>query len=168
MLLLLDLLYHNTTRATMMTLNSFLLYISYCSEWNLSHLWLSISNSLSEPHPPGLQVVGPLQVPVGPHDLYSLNLTRFNPGPLQTVVLRNAIKSHGLSLQNSVWHLPPMPLQVLTTHPSPWTKLYLFLCIKTDFMLLLFTQFFCNILDQNKPTFCGIKHLFLLLWLSRL
>jgi len=31
MLLLLDLLYLNTTRATMMFLNSFLLYISYCS-----------------------------------------------------------------------------------------------------------------------------------------
>ena len=30
MLLLLDLLYLNTTRATMMFLNSFLLHISYC------------------------------------------------------------------------------------------------------------------------------------------
>ena len=68
----------------------------------LPPMTFNMPHSLPEPHPPGLQVVGPLQVPVGPHDLYPLNLTRFNPGPLQTVVLRHAIKSHGLSLQNSV------------------------------------------------------------------
>ena len=60
-----------------------------------------VAQSLSEPHPPGLQVVDPLQVPVGPHGLYPLNLTSLDPGPLQTVVLRHAIRSHGLSLQNS-------------------------------------------------------------------
>ena len=52
-----------------------------------------VSHSLSKPHPPGLQVVGPLHVPVGPHGLYPLNLTRLNPGPLQTVILRHAIRS---------------------------------------------------------------------------